>query len=132
MQHDQIIVSLPFIEKNWLRQNRIKYKKVGFNFTNLMLFVFREQNNLKDSKELETLVEKNGQQWLINESLYCAAVAYCQGEKIAENFTKDTLIRAIILADQQTQQKIMKCWELSQTFGASFKKKAQKVTNRTK
>lgn len=127
MPHDKIKVSLPFLQKNWLGRQRIKYKTIGFEFTNLMMSTFILNNNLvgKKPKDLNEMVEKNGQNWYLNESFYCAALAYCQSEKMPENFTKEALIKAIILADQETQQKILNTWQNSQTFGASFKKKVQ-------
>lgn len=132
MQHDQIIVPLPFIKKT-IFGKRIKLVSVGFDFTNKMLYIFRDNNNLKDNKDFNAMVEKNGQQWLINESLYCAALAYCQSVNKEPNFDKESLLQAVFIAKEQIKQSIMDCWQKSQTFGASFKKKDQtKAMNQKK
>lgn len=131
MQHDSIIVELPFVVKT-IFGKKVKQKKIGFNFTNRLLFILMNRNDLKSNSDLKQLTEKNGQQWVINESLYCAYLAYCDANKIESTITIDQLMKAIVLADSDIQQQIMKCWELSQTFGASFKKKEQTIMKQKK
>lgn len=101
-------------------------RRIGFMFTNLHMFNFRENTGIIDSKEMDQWVKKNGNQAMINEMVYGAAQAYCMIEKKKENFTKEKLIRAIAISSQQAQAKIMKAWEDSTDKTISDKKKAKK------
>lgn len=102
-------------------------KWVGFAFTNLSIFLFREENGIKDSDQYKAWVKKNGQAAFINEMLYCAAKAWCMNNHEKENFTKVGLLTGVALSPQSVQEKIMKKWQNSETFGMpEVKKKSTK------
>lgn len=117
--HDTIIVSLPYPVK-FLTLKR----KIGFTFTNLYKYLMWVGN---DKKPMSELRKEKSEQSLFNECLYWAAVAYCQTNKKAENFTKDKLIKAVVLSNQATQESIIKVWNASETFGATIKESKKKV-----
>lgn len=120
--HDSIIIRLPYPVK-FLTIPR----KIGFLFTNLSIFLFREDNNIKTSKDYEQWVNDHGQNMFLNEMLYSAARAYCQQTKKHENFTKENLIKAVALSSQEKQEAILKVWQSSETFGATVKPSKKKV-----
>ena len=122
MTHDQIIVSLPF-ERSLGPFKYVQKKDVGFDFTNRLMYRFRDLHNIKLGSDFDKWVEANGQSRLIEESLYCAALAYSEATKKKENFTKETLQKAVNSSDKSIQERILTCWKLSQTFGATIKKK---------
>jgi len=120
--HDSILISLPYPVK-FLTIPR----KIGFLFTNLSIFLFREHNEIKTSADYERWVKDHGQSVFINEMLYHSACAWCLQNKCRENFTKDGLTRALALASQEKQQAILKVWRASETFGATVKPSKKKV-----
>lgn len=122
MTHDTILISLPYP----LRFLTLK-RKIGFTFTNMAIFLFREHENITTSKEYSEWIQAHGQTGLINEMLYHAACAYCLQNRKRENFTKEGLKKAIALADQETQEKILKVWRSSETFGATVTQSKKKV-----
>lgn len=123
--HDSIIVSLPYP----LRFITFP-RKIGFTFTNMAMYLFRESTGITTSKDYEKWVSDHGQQGFINEILYHSARAYCMEKKTKENFTRSGLLKAVTLADLQTQQSIMKVWQLSESFGATIKPAKKKVVIR--
>lgn len=123
--HDTIIVRLPYPVK-FLTIPR----KIGFTFTNMAIFLFREHNEIKTSKDYSEWIEKHGQTGLISEMLYHAACAYCLQNKRRENFTKQGLQKAVALASTETQEKILKVWRASETFGATVKQSKKKVNQK--
>lgn len=120
--HDTILISLPYPSR-FLTFKR----KIGFTFTNMAIFLFREHEDIKTTKEYNEWIEKHGQSGLISEMLYYAAMAYCLQNKRKENFTKEGLKKAIALADQETQERILKVWRASESFGATVKQSKKKV-----
>lgn len=120
--HDTILISLPYPFR-FLTFSR----KIGFTFTNMAIFLFREHEDIKTSKDYSDWIEKHGQSGLITEMLYHAACAYCLANRKRENFTKEGLKKAIALADQETQEKILQVWRASETFGATVKQSKKKV-----
>jgi len=119
---DTIIVQLQYPVKI-LGLNLSFKRKVGFTFTNLYKFLFSQDKGLKDSKDFEQWQQTNGNNALINETLYFAAVAYCQLNRKKQNFIKSNLIKAFALTDSETNEKILKLWNQSENFGATVKKK---------
>lgn len=123
--HDTILIRLPYPVK-FLTIPR----KIGFTFTNMSIFLFREHNEIKTSKEYEDWVASHGQSVFLNEMLYFAAMAYCLQNKSRENFTKDGLTKAVALASQAKQEQILKVWRASETFGATLKTSKKKVNQK--
>lgn len=121
--HDTILISLPYP----FRFLTLK-RKIGFTFTNLYKYLLFEGNGCRQMSELKK--EKSENEIRV-ESLYYAAVAYCQLNRKRENFTKEGLRKAIALADQETHEKILKVWWASETFGATVKPSKKKVELRT-
>lgn len=118
--HDQIKIKLPY--PVWkITINR----KIGFAFTNMANFLFTQDKGFETSKDYEKWVDENGQSALISEMLYYSAKAYCTLNKTKENFTKEKLKKAILLASEEQQQAILTTWKKSETFGATIKKKSQ-------
>lgn len=119
---DSILIRLPYPVKFFTFP-----RKIGFLFTNLSIFLFREKNEIKTSKDYEAWVENNGQSVFLSEMLYCSACAYCLTNKTKQNFTKEGLVKAIALANQAKQEDILKVWRSSETFGATVKQSKKKV-----
>lgn len=119
---NSIIVSLPYPHKFWGVTISLK-RNVGFLFTNLSMFLFRENQEIQTSKDYEKWIEINGQNRLVTEMMYAAAQAYCLETRLKQTFTKSSLTAAIATADQDTQKKIVEAWRTSQTFGAVEGKK---------
>jgi len=119
---DTIIVKLQYPVKI-LGLNLSFKRKVGFTFTNLYKFLFAQDKGLKDSKDFEQWQQTNGNNILISETLYFAAIAYCQLNLKKQNFTKSNLIKSFALTDSETIERILNIWKLSENFGATVKKK---------
>lgn len=119
---NSIVVSLPYPHKFWGVTLSLK-RDVGFLFTNLSMFLFRENQKIETSKDYEKWLEENGQNRLVTEMMFAAAQAYCLELRLKQNFTKSSLTAAIATADQETQKKIVEAWRSSQTFGAVEGKK---------
>lgn len=128
--HDTIILRLPFAKRTWYGMQVIKHRAIGFEFTNRLKLELANLHGLEKESDFNALVEKHGQQWVINQSLFCSARAFCITNRLQENFDYDSLMKALALADTSDQEKLMNCWKNSQTFGASFKKKAKEKKKR--
>lgn len=124
--HDTIVVRLPHPVKIMGIIVHIK-RKIGFSFTNMAIYLFRDAMGFKTSKDYQQWVEQHGENKLIGEVLYYSAIAYCQLNKKRENFTKSGLSKAIAVSDPQISVDIMKVWANSETFGLSSKKKLPKA-----
>ena len=88
-------------------------RKIGFLFTNLQMFNFRENTGVTDSKQMKEWIEKNGNSKFANEMLYAAAQAHCMMTKTKENFTKENLLKAISMSSEEVQERLMKEWDKS-------------------
>jgi len=121
--HDTILISIPYPIK-FLTLKR----KIGFTFTNMAIFLFREHEDIKTSKQYSEWIEKHGQAGLISEMLYYAACAYCLENRKRENFTKKGLKKAIALTSTEDQERILKVWRASETFGATVQTSKKKVS----
>ncbi len=125
---DDLIISLPYPRKffgltiSW-------NKKIGFLFTNLSIFLFREEAKITTSESYTNWIKANGESRLVTEMMYSAAQAYCLHYRLKQDFTKEKLMVAIASAPNETQQTIISAWRNSQTFGLIEGKKKQ-VTNR--
>lgn len=84
-----------------------KGRTIGFEFTNLAMFQFYENNKVKDSNQLNVWVEVNGHAAMLNEVIFGAAQAYCMINKTEENFTRDGLLKAIALSNDEDKQRII-------------------------
>ena len=116
-KHDKIEVRIPYPFR-FLGLNIAFKKKIGFSFTNLSIFLFREANNITTSEDYTNWLTNNGEeQGLIPEMLYYAAVAYAMENKKPEKFTKNGIKVAITMAPKTVQEEIMNTWRLSQVFG---------------
>lgn len=85
-----------------------KGRTIGFEFTNLAMFNFRENIGVKDSKQLNDWTERHGQDSMINEIVFGAAQAYCMIHKVKENFDKEGLMKAITLSSDNDKKLITK------------------------
>ena len=123
--HDTIIISLPYPVK-FLTIKR----KIGFTFTNLYKYLLYEGNGNKSMTELK---KEKGENAILIESLYYTAVAYCQLNKKRQNFTLEGFKKCIALSSVADQEKILKVWRASETFGATVKpsKKKANLNQRT-
>lgn len=122
MIHDSIIVNLPFPAK-FLGVSFFKFKRMGFTFTNMAIFLFRENNQLQSSDDYNEWLKKNGEAKLVSEMIYSAAQTYCMNNQLKQKFTKQDLNIAIASTTQENQKEIMKCWTNSSNFGLKFQKK---------
>lgn len=120
--NDTLIIKLPYPVR-FLTIPR----KIGFLFTNLALFLLREDKGFDTSTDYEKWVKENGNTALANEWIYNAARAYCLQNRKRENFTKEGLLKAIAIAPAETKEKIMKTWLASEQFGATIKQNKKKV-----
>lgn len=118
LQYPHTLLGLTFTKK----------RKIGFLFTNLEMFQFRQNTGVTDSKELDEWIQKNGQHKYTEEILFGAAQAYCMTVKKQENFTKEKLLQAIKLSSEEIQKKLMKEWDdsIDKTVLKNGKKKAMK------
>lgn len=103
-----------------------KPRTIGFEFTNLALFNFRESAGLTDSKSLNEWVKEHGQAAFISEMIHGAAVAYCMIHKVKENFTKPGLTMALALTDEETRKKLFDEWMKSNDTGSLAPKEGDK------
>jgi len=119
---DELIVFLPYPHK-LLGLTVSTNKKVGFLFTNLSIYQFRENNNIATSEEYTKWIKENGESRLVTEMMYGAAQAYCMDRSIKQTFTKSKLTAAIALSGADVQKSIVDAWRKSQTFGLVESKK---------
>ena len=122
MTNDTTIVNLPFPAK-FLGISFFKYKQMGFVFTNLSIFLFRENNNLETSDDYNEWLKVNGEAKLLNEMIYAAAQTYLMTNQLKQKFTKRDLNVAISSASEDVQKKIVNAWKNSNTFGNKEVKK---------
>lgn len=118
---DSIVLKLPYPVK-FLTIGR----KIGFLFTNLSIFLFREANGLKDSKDYTDWVNVHGESGLIAEMLYHSACAWSLQNRKKQNFTKSGLSKAIALLSAEKQGQLMNVWKQSEIFGATIKQSKKK------
>ncbi|MGE5052050.1 MAG: hypothetical protein ACM3KI_11150 [Bacillota bacterium] len=121
--NDTIIVKLQYPVKI-LGLNMSFNRKIGFSFTNLYKALLYIENDCKTMTELK---KTKSDAMIFNETLYFAAVAYCQLNKKKQNFTKEKLIKSFGLTDQSIVEQIFKTWSLSENFGATVKQSKKKV-----
>jgi hypothetical protein len=113
---DELITYLPYPYRflwftiNWK-------KKIGFTFTNLSVFNFRENNNINNSDDYKKWIKDNGESRYMLEMIYAAAQAYCMDNRLKQKFTKSKLAAAFALADAEIQKSIVSGWSKSHTFG---------------
>lgn len=122
MTNDTVIVNLPFPSK-FLGVSFFKYKQMGFVFTNLSIFLFRENNNLETSDDYNEWLKINGEAKLLNEMIYAAAQTYLMTNQLKQKFSKRDLSVAISSASEEVQKKIVNVWKNSNTFGNKEVKK---------
>jgi len=113
---NEIIVMLPYPHRIFGVTISLN-KAVGFLFTNLSLFLFRENSGITTSDEYKAWLKNNGESRLITEMMFSAAQAYCMTYRKKQDFTKSKLTAAIATSAPETQQRIIDAWRKSQTFG---------------
>lgn len=124
----KIIIKLPYPHK--ILGITISLKRpIGFMFTNLSMYLFRENIGIKTSEDYKEWLTKNGEIKLISEILYAAAIAFCMTERKQNNFTKRGLLQAINGADEQTRDMLVNAWKMSTDF--IDKKKVSPVIQKT-
>lgn len=122
----EIVVRLPIPTKImgvWLNIGR----EIGFSFTNMTLYLFRDANGFKTSKDYQEWIATRNETILISEMLYYAYLAYCHHNIKKDKFTKEQIQKGIALADMVVKEKILRVWSNSDTFGQGSKKKLQKA-----
>lgn len=97
-------------------------KKIGFMFTNLAMFIFRENIGIKTSIDYKQWIDKHGELGLVSEILYASACAYSLNEKKKENFCKGKLLQAIDSSDIKVRNKLIEAWKTSTDFNLDKKK----------
>lgn len=122
-----IIVKLPYPHKLFGVTISLK-RSIGFLFTNLSMFLFRENLGIKTSEDYTKWLKENGDIKLISEILYAAAIAFSMTERRKTNFTKRELLQAINAADEQTRDLLVNAWKMSTDF--TDKKKAAQIIQR--
>lgn len=122
MTNDTVIVNLPFPSK-FLGVSFFKFQRMGFTFTNMAIFLFRENNQLQSSDDYNEWLKKNGEAKLVSDMIYAAAQAYCMNNQLKQKFSKQDLNVAIASTTQENQKEIMKCWTNSSNFGLKSQKK---------
>lgn len=116
-----ITAKLPFKVK-FLGISILKYKTVGFKFTNLTKFFFFEKNKLADSVDFNSWIKEHGNDKMLADMLFCAYEVYCQTHLKKPEYNESQLMTAIGMADDETKKAIGRAWENSNAFG---KKKAK-------
>lgn len=131
MTHEQInptgsiTIKLPYPHKLFGVTISLK-RPIGFLFTNLSMFLFRENLGIKTSEDYAKWLKENGDIKLISEILYAAAIAFSMTERKNNNFCKRELLQAINGADEQTRDMLVNAWKMSTDF--NYKKKVTPVT----
>ena len=120
--HDRVKIRIAYPFK-FLWFTIMLHKRVGFTFTNLAIFLFRESNKIENSDQYKAWIKENGQPAFINEMLYSAAKAWCLNNRKKENFTKVGLLTGVALSSKEVQEEIMQRWKNSETFGLPKAKK---------
>lgn len=119
---NSIIVSLPYPHKFWGVTISLK-RNVGFLFTNLSMFLFRENNIIGTSFDFDKWRKENCDTRYLTEQFYAAAQAYCMENRLKQNFTKTNLTQAISMSSEETQKKLLETWQKSHSFGLVESKK---------
>lgn len=123
---DSIILSLPYPVRLFGVQFMRK-RNIGFLFTNLAIFLFREANGMKTSDDYKEYEKNNGVNRIMNEMIYYAAVAYCMENRLKQLFSKSLLTIAVTASTEEQQLQLLTAWQNSQIFGAKIDKKKAKV-----
>ncbi len=119
---DTLILSLPYPVK-FLGLTISRPRKIGFLFTNLSMFLFRENNDLKTSDDYKKWAAQYGENRLISEMIYAAGQAYCMTFGVKQNYTKSLLTVAIAASEEEQQLQLIQAFQRSQTFGVKSEKK---------
>lgn len=123
---DALIVRLPYPHKFW-GVTISTGRDIGFLFTNLSMFLFRENNIVGTSFDYDKWLKENGNTRYLIEQYYASAQAYCLEYRLKQTFTKSNLTQAIGAAGEETQKKLLDAWQKSHTFGlVESKKKTMK------
>ena len=126
---DVIILNLPYPVRILGVTVFIK-REIGFMFTNLALYFFTQNNNLKTSSDLDKFAKNEGDGRLTTEMIHAAATAYCSFYRKKVNFEKGKLYLALTSGTEQQQKDLFTVWGDSQTFGAKYEVK-KKETKRS-
>lgn len=126
---DSIIINVPYQTKIFGIELVLR-RKIGFLFTNrakAVLYDIVKEDGCKTAQEYE---KKYGMSNLINQMLYCSAVAYCMDPKfkVKQNFTREKLIIGISIMPESEQKILIKVMGDAQDFGVPVEKKKPKLT----
>lgn len=113
---DSIVVKLPYPHK-LLGLTLMINRTIGFTFTNLASFYFREKHNILNSEDYKRFIKEQGESGLVIAMMYASALAYCSDTKQKVNFTEDKIAIAVASASPEIKQQIVNCWKHSQIFG---------------
>lgn len=119
---DALIVRLPYPHKFW-GVTISTGRDIGFLFTNLSIFLFRENNIIGTNFDFDKWHKENGDARYMTEQLYASAQAYCLEYRLKQTFTKSNLTQAIGAAGEEIQTKLLDAWKKSHSFGLVESKK---------
>lgn len=123
---DSLIVQLPY-PRRFLGVTISIKMNVGFLFTNLSMFLFRENNRMETNFDFDKWLKQHGETRYLIEQYYAAAQAYCMETRTKQTFTKTKLTQSITMADETVQKSLLEAWQRSHTYGAVESKKKLKM-----
>lgn len=123
---DSIVVSLPYPHK-FLGLTISTKRNIGFLFTNLSMFLFRENNRFETNFDFDKWLKEHGETRYLIEQYYAAAQAYCMQTRTKQTFTKTSLTQAISFASEEVQKELLSAWKKSHEFGLVESKKKPKL-----
>lgn len=122
---NEVILKLPF-RKGGFFSITLK-KKVGFVFDNYVAHAVYINSKAKNAEEFKAWGQLENGSVRNFEFLYCAAVRYCELIRKPDNFTRESLKKALAEADKEQAQLLADCVRRSEMYGATYKKKHKTV-----
>lgn len=119
----RISISVPF-RYNIAGLTFFVNRRAGFSFTNHATLILA--NNLNKTIDEVNEWARQNRTLFINEMFYAAYVAWCQENYTRPVFSKTKIAQGFLRLDLEDQNKIMKVWTDSTTFGAKSMPGAKK------
>lgn len=113
---DTIVVKMPYP----IRVGRFSIsldKKVGFTFTNLTIFFFRQNIGVETNKQLQDWHKENGHAKFMFETLWAAYEAYCALNYKKVKLDKEHFILAFSALTEDKKEQVLKVMQQAQDFG---------------
>lgn len=127
--HNHTILTMPF-RKSWGPFSFTRNRKVGFIFDNYVNHAVFIESGCKDAKEYNEWGKLDNGALRNFMYIYCAAVRYCEVNRIKDNFDRVSLKRALSEIKQSEIDKLTACINNSESFGATYKKKVTEQAKR--